>query len=239
MEAVLLRLALLNLAAAGVGLLLMGSFAADALAAPQVGDTAYVLGTGGTGVRVRSGPGSSYDIRGIVPEGATVTVQDGPQIDGDQTWYQIRGTDGSGERIRGWVAGQYLVSTTSVSASSVATAGTTTAGSATGATSSGDVAVGTRKFEAKVTGYSSGTGGVGYYTSTGTRVHWGTCSVDPRYIPLGSLLTIDGLDGMFTAEDTGSAVVGAMVDVWFPDLESARRWNTKYKSVTVLREGPN
>ena len=217
-----MRLALLNLLAGALGLLLVGSFAADVHAAPQVGDTAYVLGTGETGVRVRSGPGSSYDIRGILPEGATVTVQDGPQSDGDLNWYQVRGTDGSGQRIRGWVSGQYLSTSDSVTAGTVAASST-----------------GTRKFGAKVTGYASGMGGVGYYTTTGTRVHWGTCAVDPRYIPLGSLLTVDGLDGIFTAEDTGSAVTGAMVDVWFPDIESARAWNTKYKTVTVLREGPN
>lgn len=220
MEAVPLRLALLNPLAATFGLLLFGSLAAEVSAAPQLGDTAYVLGTGGTGVRVRSGPGPSYDIRGVLPEGETVTVDDGPQSDGDLTWYQIRGTDGSGVRIRGWVAGMYLVSTASVALGRDGTAGT-------------------RKFEAKVTGYASGYGGAGSFTSTGTRVRWGTVAVDPRYIPLGSLLTIEGLDGVFVAEDTGGAVGGATVDVWFPDLDSALRWNTRYKMVTVLREGPN
>lgn len=215
-----MRLALLNLLAATFGLLLFGSLVAGVSAAPQLGDTAYVLGTGGSGVRVRSGPGSSYDIRGVVPEGAVVTVQDGPQSDDDQTWYQIRGTDGSGDRIRGWVVGMYLVPTSSVT---VGRDGTT----------------GTRTFEAKVTGYASGSGGVGYYTTTGTRVRWGTCAVDPRFIPLGSLLMIDGLDGVFTAEDTGGGVRGATIDVWFPDLQSAQRWNTRNRTVTVLREGPN
>ena len=214
-----MRLALLNLPAAlVVGLVLLGNPAA-AHAALQVGDSAYVLGTGGSGVKVRSGPGPTNDVRGVVPEGASVTVQDGPQSDGSLTWYQIRGTDGSGARVRGWVAGMYLVSTSSVTAGA-------------------DGTLGTRKFEAKVTGFASGHGGVGYYTSTGTRVHQGTVAVDPRYIPLGSLLVIDGIDGVCIAEDTGGGVRGAMVDVWFPDLESAQRWNTRYRTVTVLREGP-
>ena len=214
-----MRLAPLNpLTAATLGLLLFGSTVADVSAQLQSGTSAYVLGTGGSGVKVRSGPGPSYDIRGVVPEGATVTIQDGPRTDGDLTWYQIRSTDGSGVQVRGWVAGMYLVSTNKVTVRSGG-------------------AIGTRKFEAKVLGYASGTGGVGYYTATGTRVHWGTVAVDPSYIPLGSLLIIDGLDGVFTAEDTGGGVRGAMVDVWFPTLDAALKWNTKYKTVTILREG--
>ncbi len=68
-------------------------------------------------------------------------------------------------------------------------------------------------------------------------MHWGTVAVDPRYIPLGSLMLIDGLDGVFTAEDTGGGVRGPMVDVWFPDLASALAWNTRYRTVSILREG--
>ena len=96
--------------------------------------------------------------------------------------------------------------------------------------------VGARTFSARVTGYASG-GGIGFRTTTGTRVHWGTVAVDPRFIPLGSLLTIEGLEGTFTAEDTGSAVRGAMLDVWFPDQAAARAWGTRTRQVTVMREG--
>jgi 3D (Asp-Asp-Asp) domain-containing protein len=214
-----LRLASPNLLAAlTLGLLLLGCPVAEVSAQIQSGTSAYVLGTGGSGAKVRSGPGLSHDIRGTVSEGATVTIQDGPRTDGDLSWYQIRATDGAGGQTRGWVAGMYLVPTSKVTVGSGG-------------------ALGTRKIEAKVLGYASGVGGVGYYTATGTRVRWGTVAVDPSYIPLGSLMIIDGLDGVFTAEDTGGGVRGAMVDVWFPDLASAQRWTTKFKTVTILREG--
>jgi 3D (Asp-Asp-Asp) domain-containing protein len=169
-------------------------------------------------VKVRSGPGPTNDILGVAPERARVNVLTGPQSDGDLSWYQIRTTDGAGQQVRGWAAAMYLVPSASVSVPP-------------------EGRLGTRSFEGKITGYVSGVGGVGYYTATGTRVRWGTVSVDPRFIPLGSLLLIDGLDGVFTAEDTGGAVRGAVVDVWFPDLQTALNWSNRYRTVTILREG--
>jgi 3D (Asp-Asp-Asp) domain-containing protein len=78
---------------------------------------------------------------------------------------------------------------------------------------------------------------VGTRTATGTTVRWGVVSVDPRFIPLGSELEIEGLGGRFVAEDTGGAVRGAHVDVWLPDLDSSLRFGAQYRRVTVLREG--
>jgi 3D (Asp-Asp-Asp) domain-containing protein len=214
-----LRLAYLSLfAATTLGCaLLAGSAPAEARDDTLVGDSALVLGTGGSGVKVRSGPGLSYDILGVVSEGTRVNVLNGPQFDGDQNWYQIQSNDGAGVRVRGWAAAMYLVSTERVRLRAD--------GTAFG-----------RSFSAKVLSYTSG-GGIGSYTSTGTRCHWGTVAVDPRYIPLGSLLMVDGLDGVFTAEDTGSALKGATLDVWFPDTTSALRWGSQQRTVNVLREG--
>jgi 3D (Asp-Asp-Asp) domain-containing protein len=85
-------------------------------------------------------------------------------------------------------------------------------------------------------GYASGNG-IGFYTSTGTRVHWGTVAVDPKLIPLGSLMLIQGLEGVFIAEDTGPGIRDAMVDVWFPDLAGALRFGTQNRTIIVIREG--
>lgn len=214
-----MRLALPNfLAVTALSLLVASGPVIEAQAGIPLGDSAYVLGTNGSGVKVRSGPGPTYDILGVAPEKARVDVLSGPQSDGDLNWYQIRTTDGAEQQVRGWLAAMYLVSSTSVRTSPEGT-------------------VGTRSFEGKITGYVSGVGGVGYYTATGTRVRYGTVSVDPRFIPMGSLMLIDGLDGVFTAEDTGGAVRGAVVDVWFPDLQTALNWSNRYRIVTVLREG--
>lgn len=214
-----MRLARRNLFAALVlSTLLLGSGgAAGALEELAPGSTAIVLGTGGSGAKVRSGPGLNYSTLGVVPERARLRVVSGPRSDGDLNWYQIRSTDGADERVRGWVAGRYLAAQDQVVVRS-------------------DGSLGSRTLTAKVSSYTSG-GGIGNYTSTGTRVRWGTVAVDPQVIPLGSLLLIDGLDGIFSAEDTGGAVKGAVLDVWFPDLASALEWGVQFRAVTVLREG--
>ena len=58
-------------------------------------------------------------------------------------------------------------------------------------------------------------------TATGTRAAYGTVAVDPRVIPLGSKLYIETTDGSFiygyaTAEDTGGAIKGNKIDLFFP-----------------------
>ena len=61
-------------------------------------------------------------------------------------------------------------------------------------------------FAAKVTAYSPGGGGASSSrTATGTPVRWGVLAVDPRVIPLGSRVMIEGFEDVFTAEDTGGA----------------------------------
>ncbi len=78
-----------------------------------------------------------------------------------------------------------------------------------------------------VTGYAlTGT------TATGLPVGWGVAAVDPSVIPLGTRLTIPGY-GDAVAADTGGAVVGATIDVWFPTIEQARAWGRRTVTVVV------
>ena len=219
LEVSLLRLAFLNvLTALLLGLTLHpGNAAAEGPADQPLTGTAVVLGTDGSGLKVRSGPGLTYDSHGMLPENTRVQITNGPRSDGDQNWYQVRTTNGDGTGLRGWVAARYLVDADDVDVQY-------------------DRVAGIRTFRAKVTSYAS-VNGIGRITSTGTRVHWGTVAVDPSHIRLGSLMLIDGLDGVFTAEDTGPGVKGALIDVWFPDLPAALRWGTQQRSVTILREG--
>ena len=219
LEVSLLRLAFLNvLTALLLGLTLHPrSAAAEGPADQPLTGTAVVLGTDGSGLKVRSGPGVTYDSQGVLPEGTRVQITNGPQSDGDQNWYQVRTTDGDGTSLRGWVAARYLVDADDVEVKH-------------------DRVVGIRTFRAKVTSYAS-VNGIGRITATGTRVHWGTVAVDPSHIRLGSLMLIDGLDGLFTAEDTGPGVKGTLIDVWFPDLPAALRWGTQQRRVTIIREG--
>jgi 3D (Asp-Asp-Asp) domain-containing protein len=69
-------------------------------------------------------------------------------------------------------------------------------------------------------------------TSTGVSVGYGVVAVDPSVIPLGTKMTIPGY-GEGVAADTGGAVVGASIDLWFPTLAEALAWGTRAVSITL------
>ena len=69
-------------------------------------------------------------------------------------------------------------------------------------------------------------------TATGIPVGWGVAAVDPHVIPLGTHMTIPGY-GEAVAADTGSAVRGASIDLWFPSLAQARAWGRRTVTVTL------
>lgn len=69
-------------------------------------------------------------------------------------------------------------------------------------------------------------------TSSGAKVKENhTIAVDPDVIPMGSLVYIEGV-GIRKAEDTGSAIKGARIDVYIPDLKTALKFGVK-KNVKV------
>jgi cystine transport system substrate-binding protein len=70
------------------------------------------------------------------------------------------------------------------------------------------------------------------HTATGMPVGWGVVAVDPSVIPLGTRMTIPGY-GEGVAADTGSAVHGATIDLWFPTLAQARAWGRRSVTVTL------
>lgn len=70
------------------------------------------------------------------------------------------------------------------------------------------------------------------HTATGIPVGWGVVAVDPSVIPLGTRLTIPGY-GEGVAADTGSAVRGADIDLWFPTLAQARAWGRRTITITL------
>lgn len=69
-------------------------------------------------------------------------------------------------------------------------------------------------------------------TSTGVSVGYGVVAVDPGVIPLGTKMTIPGY-GEGVAADTGGAVVGAKIDLWFPTRAEALAWGTRTVSITL------
>jgi 3D (Asp-Asp-Asp) domain-containing protein len=72
-------------------------------------------------------------------------------------------------------------------------------------------------FVVSTSAYAWGCGASGP-TRAGTPVRWGVVATDPSVIPLGTELEIEGFSGTtFIAEDTGSAVIGSKVDIYWPD----------------------
>jgi 3D (Asp-Asp-Asp) domain-containing protein/peptidoglycan hydrolase CwlO-like protein len=70
------------------------------------------------------------------------------------------------------------------------------------------------------------------HTATGAPTGWGVVAVDPSVIPLGTRMTIPGYgDGV--AADTGSAIVGPHIDLWFPTLAQARAWGVRTVTITL------
>jgi 3D (Asp-Asp-Asp) domain-containing protein len=69
-------------------------------------------------------------------------------------------------------------------------------------------------------------------TATGMPVGWGVVAVDPSIIPLGTRLTIPGY-GDAVAADTGGAVRGNAIDLWFPTLVQAHAWGRRTVTITL------
>jgi 3D (Asp-Asp-Asp) domain-containing protein len=69
-------------------------------------------------------------------------------------------------------------------------------------------------------------------TSSGIPTAPGVVAVDPSVIPLGTRLTIPGY-GVGIAADTGGAVQGNNIDVWFPTQALALQWGRRVVTVTI------
>jgi cystine transport system substrate-binding protein len=89
------------------------------------------------------------------------------------------------------------------------------------------IAPGGRSLTVVATGYS-----IHGHTATGAPTGWGVVAVDPSVIPLGTRLTIPGY-GSGVAADTGSAVQGATIDLWFPTVAQARAWGRRTVTISL------
>lgn len=71
-------------------------------------------------------------------------------------------------------------------------------------------------------------------TKTGICARAGrTIAVDPKVIPLGSRVYIEGI-GERVAEDTGGGVKGHHIDLYLGSVPEARRFGVQRRTVTVL-----
>lgn len=70
-------------------------------------------------------------------------------------------------------------------------------------------------------------------TAIGMRATTGVIAVDPRVIPLGSRVHVEGY-GYAIAGDTGGAIKGNIIDVCYPTRREAINWGRRRVTVTVL-----
>lgn len=75
------------------------------------------------------------------------------------------------------------------------------------------------------------------YTATGHRAMVGVVAVDPRIIPLGTVLFIENY-GVAVALDTGGAIKGHKIDVFFNTVDECLQWGRRKVDVHIL-EIPN
>jgi cystine transport system substrate-binding protein len=94
-------------------------------------------------------------------------------------------------------------------------------------TGAGAVAADGRSITVSATGYS-----LPGHTASGLAVGWGVVAVDPSIIPLGTHMTIPGY-GEAVAADTGGAVIGSTIDLWFPSVAQASAWGRRTLTITL------
>ena len=70
-------------------------------------------------------------------------------------------------------------------------------------------------------------------TAMGTKARVGEIAVDPKVIPLGSRVYIEGV-GARIAEDTGGNIKGNTIDIYMNTLAECRRWGAR--TVTIYIE---
>jgi 3D (Asp-Asp-Asp) domain-containing protein len=71
-------------------------------------------------------------------------------------------------------------------------------------------------------------------TCTGRKAEFGVVAVDPRVIPLGTLLYVEGY-GMAIAADIGSAIKGHRIDLCYASKRVADAYGVKMIKVHILR----
>ncbi len=96
-----------------------------------------------------------------------------------------------------------------------------------------------RVFQARATAYWAVRGVGKTYTASGRKAVWNpdgysTIAVDRSIIPYGTKLFVEGY-GFAIAADTGSAIIGNKIDVYFNTIQQARSWGAKYVKVYVLK----
>lgn len=201
------------------------------------GDRVQVRNTDGDGLNVRSGAGLGYNSQTVLAENIVVRVLDGPVWSNGYGWYKVTGYDSAGST--GWSAGAFLYRVSSGGNQAVTVARTQAPAQqqtvSRPAPVQQPVASGP-SYEMLATAYNGAEFNSNGIMANGQRVYWGAVAVDPTVIPLGTRMYIEGYGNkVFVASDTGSAIKGYRIDIWYPSLQEARNFGSKQLTVTLIR----
>lgn len=103
----------------------------------------------------------------------------------------------------------------------------------------GDPVAYSKVFEVRATAYWAIRGVGKTYTASGRKAvrdpeGYSTIAVDPNVIPYSTKLFVEGY-GFAIAADTGTAIIGNRIDVFFNTYNEACKWGAKYVNVYVLK----
>jgi 3D (Asp-Asp-Asp) domain-containing protein len=81
----------------------------------------------------------------------------------------------------------------------------------------------------------------GKVTQSGARVKPGMAAADPRVLPVGSTIRVDGqgkaYDGIYTVTDTGREIRGRELDLYIDNCPEAEQFGRRSMRVAVIRLG--
>jgi len=98
----------------------------------------------------------------------------------------------------------------------------------------------TKVIEVTATAYSAEEHYTNQYTATGARARVGLIAVDPKVIPLGTRMYITSLDGKSwiygyaVAADTGGAIKGNKIDLYFNTVRECNNFGRRRAKVYIL-----
>lgn len=75
-------------------------------------------------------------------------------------------------------------------------------------------------------------------TASGEKVRPGIVAADTSIFPMHSILYIDGV-GKVEVKDTGGAIIGYKIDLYFTSEEDAIKWGRQKRKVYIIKLGGN
>lgn len=69
--------------------------------------------------------------------------------------------------------------------------------------------------------------------ANGQGVHAGAIAADPKVLPLGSVVHIEGM-GTFIVKDTGGKIKGRIIDIWMSSTKNALKWGRRSVVLKVI-----